>query len=682
MQPSTQPPKAPQRPHALEKHGHVRHDPYYWMRERENPEVLAYIEAENAYTEAVLGHTKHLQETLFEEMKGRLKPDDQSVPYRLDNYYYYSRYASGKEYPIFCRKAGSLEAEEEVILNVNELAEGHAYFDLGTYKVSNDHRYLAYAYDAQGRRIYHIRFKDLQTGETFDTEIPQITGNMTWANDNRTLFYSKQDPETLRSYQIYRHTLGTDPAEDVRVYEETDDTFRTYVSRTKSKRFIVISCYSTVSNEFRLLEADQLDQDFRVIIPRQRDHEYEVDHLGDHLYLLTNYQAKNFRLVRAPIDSPGIENWEEVIPHREDTLLEDIELFDAFLVAEERSQGLAQIRIMAWDSEEVHYLPFEEPVYTAGVSVNPNMDSVELRYTYQSLTTPASTYDYNMQTGKKTLLKEQPILGGFDKADYRSARIMAQASDGTQVPVSLVHHVDTPLDGSAPLLLYGYGSYGFSLDPWFSPARLSLLNRGFIFAMAHIRGGEEMGRFWYEEGKLLNKQNTFTDFICCADTLLEKGYTSPDRMFAMGGSAGGLLMGAVINQRPDLFRGVVAAVPFVDVMTTMLDDTIPLTTGEYDEWGNPHDKTYYDYMLSYSPYDQVKTQAYPHLLVTSGFHDSQVQYWEPTKWVAKLRDHQSGDSLILLHTQLEAGHGGASGRYETFRETALEYAFLLNLVPS
>lgn len=674
--------KAKQIPRKLVTHGHERIDPYFWMRDRENPEVIAHLEAENALTKAAMAHTENLQDQLFEEMKGRIKPDDSSVPYRLDNYFYYSRYEKGKEYPVYCRKKDNLDQPEEIILDVNILASGKSYCEIGGSTISQNHRYLAYSIDYQGRRIYTIYIKDLETGELLSDEIPEITGNMVWALDNQTLFYSKQDPVTLRSDRIFRHLLGTHVSADVQVFEEKDETYQVQVSKSKSREYIFIHSSSTLSDEVSYLESTNPAGNFTTIIAREREHEYSVDHLGGYFYILTNDHAKNFRLVKALVSAPSRENWEEIIPHRPDVLLEGIEIFKDFLVLDERKSGLNQIRIMPWSGEAEFYLDFPDPAYSAGVDFNPEVNTHILRFSYQSMTTPASTFDFDMVSRTRTLLKQQEVLGDFSSENYHSERLHATAPDGTHIPISLVYHKNTPRDGHAPLLLYGYGSYGYSIDPYFSPARLSLLDRGFIYAIAHIRGGSDLGRQWYEGGKMLKKKNTFTDFIACGEHLIDAGYTRPEKLFCMGGSAGGLLVGAVINMRPDLFYGAVASVPFVDVVTTMLDEDIPLTTGEYDEWGNPTDKTYYDYMLSYSPYDNVKHSEYPHLLVISGLHDSQVQYWEPTKWVAKLRDYRTNNNRLLLHTNMEAGHSGASGRFESYREVALEYAFLLDLAGS
>jgi oligopeptidase B len=675
------PPHAMTRPVHLEKHGHVRTDPYFWLRERDNPQVIAYLEAENAYTEAVMARTKPLQERLFEEIKGRIKQTDETVPFRLDDYFYYTRFEEGKDYPIHCRKRGSLDAPEEIMLDVNDMARGHTFFNVGARAVSFGQDILAYSQDTVGRRIYTIRFKHLGTGETLPDEIPAVTGNMAWANDNRTLFYTKQDPVTLRSHRVYRHVLGTDPTSDALVYDEADETFSAFVFRTKSKAYVMIGSYQSVSTEFRYLDANDAAGRFAVVRPRERDHEYEVDHFGDYFYIRTNSGgATNFRLMRARVSEPDTAHWEEVIPHRPDVLLEGVEIFRDHLVLSERSAGLTQLRVRPWSGAGEHYLEFAEPAYAARIAENPEFNTPTLRFAYTSLTTPNSVYDYDMNARTRVLKKRDEILGGFDQANYRTERLFARASDGTAIPLSIVYRTGTPHDGSSPLLLYGYGSYGISMDAAFNPPLISLLDRGFTYAIAHVRGGQEMGRPWYEDGKLFKKKNTFTDFIACAEYLVRGRYTAPERLFAMGGSAGGLLMGAVANMRPDLFAGIVAQVPFVDVVTTMLDESIPLTTSEYDEWGDPNKKEFYEYILSYSPYDNIEPKAYPHLLVTTGLHDSQVQYWEPAKWVAKLRAAKTDRNRALLKTNMAAGHGGASGRYQRYRDTAFIYAFLLDLV--
>ncbi len=675
----THPPIAKKIPKRLEAHGDVRIDDYYWLNQRSNPEVIAYLEAENAWTKAQTAHTERLQEELFTEIKGRIKQTDESVPYFRDGYWYYTRFEEEKDYPIYCRKKGSLDADEEVMLDANVLAEGHGFFAVGNWSVSEGRDILAFATDTVGRRIYTVQFKNLATGKLYPDTIDSVTSNLAWANDNKTLFYTKQDPVTLRSHLIYRHTLGSDPANDELVYDETDEEFASYVFRTKSKRYMMIGSFQTLSSEYRYLDADDPGGDFTVFLPREREHEYEVDHYGDHFYIQTNDGAKNFRLMRTPISRTAKSYWEDVIPHRDDVLLEGFEIFKNHLVIRERTNGLVHLRVRRWDGAGEHYLDFGEPAYAAYLSINPEFDTRVLRYFYTSMTTPGSTFDYDMETKGKTLLKQDEVLGGFDSADYTTERVYATAGDGVRVPVSLVYRTDLRRGGPSPLLLYAYGSYGSSRDAAFNSARLSLLDRGFVYAIAHVRGGSEMGRWWYEDGKLFKKKNTFTDFIDCALHLVQQGYTTPGMLFAQGGSAGGLLMGAIANMRPDLFHGVVTRVPFVDVVTTMLDETIPLTTSEYDEWGNPNEKEYYDYILSYSPYDNVESKDYPHLLVTTGLHDSQVQYFEPAKWVAKLRSMKTDENRLLLKTNMEAGHGGASGRDRRYRETAFTYAFLLDL---
>jgi oligopeptidase B len=674
------PPIANQRPAKLEAHGNVREDPYFWLNQREDPDVIAYLEAENAYTEEVMAHTEQLQETLFEEIKGRLVPDDASVPYRKDDFYYYYRFEEGREYAIHCRKRDSLDAAEEVLVDGNALAHGHDYFSLHLSGISIDHNLLAFAIDTQGRRIYDVYFKNLGTGELLDDRLGDVTGSVAWANDNETVFYSKQHPNTLRSYQVFRHRLGSDPADDVLVFEETDETFHVDVFKTKSRRFIMVTSEQTLTSEVRFLPADEPEGDFRVVQPRERKHEYSVSHFDNDLFILTNDDAVNFRLMKTSVERPGKEHWEELIPHRADVLLETFTILRDYLVLVERHQGLRKFRIRSWDGSDEHYLDFDEPAYSAYPTQNVEFDTTLFRFAYTSLTTPQATYDYDVRTRERTRLKQDKVLGDFEQSRYVTERVHATADDGTLVPISLVYRKQTPLGGKSPLLLHGYGSYGITMEASFSAARLSLLDRGFVYAIAHIRGGEDLGRPWYDQGKLLAKKNTFTDFAACAEHLVAHGYADPERLFASGGSAGGLLVGAVMNLRPDLFTGIVAHVPFVDIVTTMLDESIPLTTGEYDEWGDPNDKKYYDYMMSYSPYDNVEPTDYPHLLVTTGLHDSQVQYWEPAKWVAKLRAMKTDNHRLVMKTNMEAGHHGASGRFEKFRETALAYAFLLDLV--
>jgi oligopeptidase B len=640
-------------PTKLENHGYARTDNYFWLKERDNPDVLAYLESENEYTEAVMAHTKELQEQLFEEIKGRIKETDTSVPYRLDDYWYYTRWEESEEYPIYARKKGSLDAAEEVMLDVNEMAEGHGFFSVGGRAVSFNQDILAFTVDTVGRRINTIRFKNLVTGETLEDLIPSVTTNIAWANDNRTLFYAMQDPETLRRYRIYRHVLGTDASEDALVYEETDEEFSSFVFRTKSKAYIMIGSFQTLSSEYRYMDANDPAGEFRILLPRERDHEYSVDHYEDHFYIRTNDGAKNFRLMRTPVSDTRKPAWEELIPHRDEVLLGGFEIFADQLVVSERKDGLTLLRVMPWDGSGEHYLDFGEPAYRASIGINPDFNTRVLRYNYTSLTTPNSVYDYDMETREQMLMKRDEVLGGFDPGDYVTERLSATASDGVKVPISLVYRKGMRRDGSNPLLLYGYGSYGASMDAAFSSPRLSLLDRGFVFAIAHVRGGQELGRWWYEDGKLLKKKNTFTDFIACAEHLANEGYANRNRLYAMGGSAGGLLMGAVVNMRPDLFHGIVTHVPWVDVVTTMLDESIPLTTSEYDEWGDPNEKQYFDYMLSYSPYDNVTARDYPHMLVTTGLHDSQVQYWEPAKWVAKLRAMKTDENRLILKTNME-----------------------------
>jgi oligopeptidase B len=666
-------------PTKLEKHGHVRIDDYYWLRERDNPDVIAYLNGENANAEKETAHTKALEEKLFEEIKARFKQTDMSVPYKQDGYFYYTRYEEGKEYPIFARKKGSLDGAEEIMLNANELAQGHEFFSIGGLAVSSGRDLLAYNVDTQGRRVYTTYWNNLISGELLPDVIPEVTENLAWANDNQTLFYAKQDPTTLRAYQIYRHVLGSDPSLDELIFQEDDETFTAYVFKTKSKKYLMIVSSQTLTQEYRYLEADDPAGEFKLFLPREGDHEYHVDHLGDRFLIRTNDQAKNFRLMTTPADRTGKENWQELIPHRPDVLLSDFEIFTDHLVLEERKRGLTQIRVMPWSGGEEHYLEFEEPAYRANVGTNPEMETTLLRFEYTSMKTPLSIYDYDMVSRERKLLKQEEVLGGFNATDYVTERLYASAPDGTEVPLSIVYRTGIKRDGQNPLLLYGYGSYGLSIDAAFASPRLSLIDRGFIYAIVHVRGGQEMGRQWYEDGKLLKKKNTFADFIACAEYLIGEQFTNPKKLLAMGRSAGGLLMGAIANMRSDLFKGVVAEVPFVDVVTTMLDPSIPLTTGEYDEWGDPNRKEFYDYMLSYSPYDRVEAKDYPNLLITGGLHDSQVQYWEPAKWAAKLRALKTDKNRLLLKTNMDAGHGGASGRFRRHRETAFSYAFLLDL---
>ncbi|MDQ1098451.1 MULTISPECIES: S9 family peptidase [Chryseobacterium] len=665
----------------LEIHGDQRMDPYFWLNERENPEVLRYLEEENSYADFMMKDTEELQEELFEEMKSRYKKDDESLPYFFNGYWYIVRYEEGKEYPIFCRKQHSLDRPEEIIVDVNILAEGESFFEVGSVAVSPDNLLASFSADNVGRRIYTINFKDLQTGEILPDKIPNTTGKAVWANDNKHVFYIRKDTN-LRAFQVYRHQLGTDPSEDVLIFHEEDDTFDVNVFKTKSLKYIFIASSSTISDEHRFIPSDDVFADWTVIQPRMDDLEYSVEHYEDEFYIITNADdATNFKIVKTKISQCSMDHWVDVIPHRENVLLEGFEIFRDYLVLEEREQGLLQIKIINEKNGESYYLPFSDPTYTAYIGINLEFDTDILRYGYTSLTQPGSTYEYNMKEKTTQLLKQQEVLGGkFSPENYISERIWADSRDGkTKIPVSLVYHKDTVKSGDTPLLLYGYGSYGHTVDASFSNVRLSLLDRGFIYAIAHIRGGEYLGREWYEEGKMLYKKNTFFDFIDAGKFLIRENYTSSKHLYAMGGSAGGLLMGAVVNFEPKLFNGIVAQVPFVDVVTTMLDETIPLTTGEYDEWGNPNDREYYDYMKSYSPYDNVEAKDYPHMLITTGLHDSQVQYWEPAKWVARLRELKTDDHLLIFKTDMSAGHGGASGRFESLKEDALEYAFLIKL---
>lgn len=674
-------PRAKKIPVNLEKHGDVRVDNYFWLRERDNSEVLDYLSRENFYNEQMTASTKELQEELFQEVKKRIKEDDSSVPYKLNGYWYITRYKKGKDYPIYSRKKDSLDAPEEILFDVNEMAKGYDYYRLGGLSVSRDNKLISFAVDTVSRRQYTIQIKNLETGEILPEKIENTTGGSTWANDNKTLFYARKDEETLRSDKIYKHHLGESGKEDSLVFHEEDETFNTYVYKSKSNRFLIIGSSSTLTSEYRFLDADDPDGEFTVVQPRIRGLEYSIAHYQDHFYILTNKDgAFNFKLMKAPVESPGMEHWEDVISHREDVLLEDVDLFRDYLVVSERNDGLNKIHVQRWDKTEAYFLPFDNETYTAFTGTNPDFDTEILRYTYNSMITPTQVVDFNMRTREKDVKKELEVLGGdFDKDNYVSDRIWATAQDGTKIPMSLVHRKGLKKDGSNPVLQYAYGSYGSTIDPYFSNVRLSLLDRGFIFVIAHIRGGEYLGRQWYEDGKLLKKKNTFTDFIDCSRHLIDEKYTAPEHLYASGGSAGGLLMGAVANMAPQLYNGIIASVPFVDVVTTMLDESIPLTTGEYDEWGNPNDPEYYRYMKSYSPYDNVTAQDYPNMLVTTGLHDSQVQYWEPAKWVAKLRELKTDRNKLLFHINMDSGHGGASGRFEALREVAEEYAFLLDL---
>lgn len=676
-----QPPVATIIPTELEKFGDLRIDNYFWLNDRENPEVIDYLNQENEYYQKMTAHTQEFQKELFEEMKARIKEQDESVPYLYNGYYYITRFETGKNYPIYSRKKGSLSAAEEILFDCNLLAEGQAYFKLGAMSISPDNKLALFSTDVIGRRIYTIQVKNLETNKILEDKIEKVTGSAVWANDNKTIFYSKQDEVTLRSDSIFKHKLGTSQEADQLVYFEKDDTFSVDISKSKSRKYLAIESGSTLTTEYRILNADTPDGKFKIFQKRKRGVEYSVNHYQDSFYILTNKdKAENFKLMKTPENATSSENWVEIIGHREDVLLEDIEIFANYLVLEERTGGLNKIRIMTWDGKEEYYLPFGSETYTAYTSTNVDFDTEILRYSYQSMATPSSIIDFNMRTKEKEIKKEQEVLGGtFDKNNYKEERVWATAQDGTKVPISIVCRKEIAKNGENPLLLYAYGSYGHSMDAYFSSTRLSLLDRGFIYAIAHIRGGEDLGRQWYEDGKLLRKKNTFTDFIDCSKFVIEQKYTSAAHLYAEGGSAGGLLMGVIINEAPELYNGVIAQVPFVDVMTTMLDESIPLTTGEYDEWGNPNVKKYYQYMRSYSPYDNIKKQQYPNMYVSTGLHDSQVQYWEPAKWVAKLRTYKIDNTVLYLDTNMDAGHGGASGRFEALKELAKEFSFLLDL---
>lgn len=683
-------PIASKKPFSIITHNHERVDPYFWMRlsdeqknadkpDAQTKEVFDYLSAENQYLEHQLKHTEPLQETLYQEIIGRIKKDDSTAPYYKNGYWYYTRYEKGKEYPIYCRKKGTLEAEELVMLDVNTLAKDHAYYSAVALRVSPDNKILAFSEDITGRRIYTVRFVNLHTGEFLSDELANTDGSGAWANDNKTYFYTIKNEVSLLSEKVVRHQLGTASEEDKVVYTEEDPSFYIGVYRSKSGRYIIIYNSSTISSDYHILSADAPLGDFKQFADRQPNHEYNIYHDVDQFYILTNWDAQNFRLMKTSEQATGQEHWQEVIAHREDVLLEDIEVFKNYLVTSERSNAKTAINIIHRTTKVSHSIDFGEEAFVASVGNNPEFDSDSLQFQYSSMTTPSTVFDYNMLTYEKKIVKQQQVVGGHTPSNYVTKRLFATARDGKQIPISIVYKKGFEHNGQQPLLLYAYGSYGSSVDPWFSATRLSLLDRGFAWAIAHIRGGEEMGRHWYEEGKMFHKMNTFTDYIDCANYLIDQQYTSTEHLYAMGGSAGGLLMGAVVNMAPELFNGAIAAVPFVDVVSTMLDESIPLTTNEFDEWGNPKEEDSYFYMLSYSPYDQVKAQDYPNLLITTGLFDSQVQYWEPAKWIAKLRDLRTDNNLLVMHTNMEAGHGGASGRFRRFKETALEYAFLLDL---
>ncbi|HLT91882.1 MAG TPA: S9 family peptidase [Woeseiaceae bacterium] len=670
-------PMPEKKPHKLEIHGDVRVDDYYWLRERDNPDVIAYLEAENAHADSVMATYADLHETVLAELKSRIKPEDESVPFRDGDYFYYFRYEEGKEYPVYCRRKGSLDAPEEVLLDVNAGAAGHDYYSVRGFTVSPDHTKAVYGVDTRGRRFYTLHFLDLETGEPLPDVIENVTGNAEWAADSRTLLYARQDPDTLRSYQVWRHELGV--SGDTLVYQEDDEANSLWVEKSLAGRYLFLVSAETVSTEVRYLPADAPNEEPRLFLPRSGEHEYFVTDGEDRFYVLSNDGAVNFQLFEVPLDDTSREAWKAVVPHRDNVLIESVEVLRNFLVLNTMEDGLAQIEVVSRANGERYKIAFDEPAYTVYPSDNHVYDTKTLRFVYESMTTPESTFDYDLVTRERTLLREEEVPGGFDKSNYRAERVYATARDGTKIPVSMVYRKGMEKNGRNPLLQYGYGAYGITVEPDFDADRLTLLDRGFIYAIAHIRGGSLYGREWYYAGRQLRKMNTFTDFIDVSRFLIEEGYTSPEHLYAYGGSAGGLLIGAVVNMAPELYHGVATRVPFVDVVTTMLDESIPLTTFEFDEWGNPAEKVFYDYMMQYSPYDNVKPQRYPHMLVTTGLHDSQVQYWEPAKWVAKIRDLKTDDNLLLLKTDMQAGHSGKTGRFRSLEDTALVYAFFLHL---
>jgi oligopeptidase B len=671
------PPVAKKISRELITHGDVRIDNYYWMNDREDQEVIAHLEAENNYKDAVLKHTEALQEKLFDEIKAKIKQEDESVPYKKKGYFYYTRTVPETEYYLVCRKKGTLEAEEEIMLDVNKMGQGHEYFALGGSSVSPDNKMVAFGVDTVSRRKYTVYFKNLVTGEILDDAIPLTTGRVTWANDNKTIFYVLKDDVTLRSMKIMKHTLGTSVDTDVEVYYEEDETFSTSIFKTKSEKYLIIQSESTLTSECQYLNANTPNDKFKIIQSRTRGLEYSVDHFENDFYIRTNLNALNFKLVKTPVSATEKENWKEVIAHRDNVYFSDFDILKNYLVVSERKTGITQLRVMPWKGQE-YYIGFEEDVYTVSSDINLDFDTDIFRFSYTSMTTPNSIYDFNLKTKERHLLKQTEVLGDFDKNNYETKRIYATAMDGEKIPVSLVYRKGMDKNGNNPTILYGYGSYGHTIDPGFRLSVLPLLDRGFVYAIAHIRGGQINGRAWYENGKLLKKMNTFTDFNDCAQFLIDEGYTNSEKLFARGGSAGGLLMGACVNLKPNLYKGILAHVPFVDVVTTMLDESIPLTTSEFDEWGNPKIEKYYYYMLAYSPYDKVEAKDYPAMLVTTGLHDSQVQYWEPAKWVAKLREMKTDDNLLVFHINMDFGHGGASGRFQWIKDTALEYAFVFD----
>ncbi len=675
-------PMPEKRPHEMTLHGHTRIDEYFWLRDdtRKDPQVLAYLEEENAYFKKIMEPVASLQETLFEEMTARLDPDESSVPYLKSGYWYFSRYEPGHEYAIHARRKGNMEAKEEILLDGNQRAQGHEYYQLSGLEVSDDHRYVAIAEDTTGRRINEIRIFDSQSGEFLPAVIGAASGSLAWSADGQYLFYLRKNLETLLAYQLMRHQLGSDGSGDVLVYEESDNTYYNAVVRSRSGEFIMLIHENTDTTEVQLLDAGDPLGIFKPFLPRETGHEYDIDHADGRFFVRTNWNAENFRVMTVKLaDSADKANWKEVIPHREDAMVRNLQAFDKWLVVGERRDGLRKVRVMAHDGSMDRYLDADEEASVMWPSSNVSTDSDTIRYGFSSLITPNQIWEIDLNSGASQLLKADRVLGGFSSDQYRTGWMMITARDGSQVPVSLAYHKDVKLNGAAPALVYAYGSYGSSSDPWFRNSIISLLDRGFVYVIAHIRGGQEMGRAWYEDGRLMNKKNTFTDFIDVSKVLQQKSIIDPARTYAMGGSAGGLLMGAVANMAPELYHGIVAAVPFVDVVTTMLDESIPLTTGEFNEWGNPKNKDAYEYMLSYSPYDQVSEQAYPNMMVTTGLHDSQVQYFEPAKWVARLRDRRTDSNSLIMHTNMDAGHGGASGRYRRYKETAQEFAFLVGL---
>ncbi|MBD3181526.1 prolyl oligopeptidase family serine peptidase [Candidatus Poribacteria bacterium] len=670
------PPVAKIIPKTITIHGDKNIDNYFWMREKDNPDVIKYLEAENNYTEAAMEHSEELQKKLYDELLGRIKETDYTVPVRLDEYFYYTRTEEGKQYRIYCRKKKSMDAQEEILLDANQLAEGSDYFHLGVYEISPDHKFLAYSVDMKGSEKYTLFIKNLNAGELLSDQIPDTYCSVEWANDNKTIFYNVLD-ESMRPYKLFRHTLDTDPEDDIMLYHEENEAFYLSIHKSRSKKYIFLELESNNTTEYHFLQADQPDGKFQIIHPRQHQMEYSVCHHDDKFFITTNDNARNFKMIETPVDNPEKDNWKEVIPHREDVKIDDADAFTQHLVIYERKAGLKHIRIRNLESGAEHYIDFPEPVYSFWKGDNPDFNTNIFRFEYTSLATPDSVFDYDMNTRTRELKKQDEVLGGYDPEQYASERIFATASDDSKVPISLVYKKGMPRNGENPLLLYGYGAYGASSDPGFSSNRLSLLDRGFIYAIAHIRGGQEMGRYWYNQGKLLKKKNTFTDFIACGKHLISEKYTSKDKLVIYGGSAGGLLMGAVTNMRPDMFKAVIAKVPFVDVVNTMMDASIPLTVTEYEEWGNPEIRKYYNYIKSYSPYDNIEPKEYPNILVTAGLNDPRVQYWEPAKWTAKLRATKTDDNLLILKTNMGAGHGGASGRYDYLKEIAFEYAFMM-----